>query len=239
MDKKEWIAVLVGVCLLGAGVMAAQAGPTPAGGGAVDPANFTNPVANPYYPLQPGQVSILRGQDRGQVFNERIRVTAMTRVIQGVTTTVVRDKLWENGYLAERTWDWYAADNSGNVWYFGEDTESLDEQGNVVSTHGSWEAGVDGAVAGIIMPADPKPTDAYRQELYKGEAEDQAWIVQNHASRTVPYGQLDNLVHSFEWTRLEPKVMVEKFFAPGLGLVYENIAAGGVESLELVDFIAP
>lgn len=238
MDKK-WIAMAVGACLLGAGVMAAQADTPLAGVAPIDPAGFTSPVENPYYPLQPGQVSILRGQEEGQVFFERVKVTDRTKVIQGVTTTVIRDLLWENGSLAERTSDWYAADNAGNVWYFGEDTETLNQHGQVTGTHGSWEAGVDGAVAGIIMPADPQVTDAYRQEFYKGEAEDQAWIVQTAASKHVPYGKLNHLVRSFEWNRLEPKVMVEKFFAPGLGLVYENVIAGGVESLELVDFIAP
>ena len=87
------------------------------------------------------------------------------------------------------------------------------------------------------MPADPRPTDAYRQEYYRGEAEDQAWITQRFAERTVPYGHLEDLVRSFEWNRLEPRVVVQKFFAPGLGLVYERVVAGGVESLELVDFI--
>lgn len=237
MDKR-WIATGVGMSLLVAGIVGAQAR-APRVPDGIDPGNFTSPAANPYYPLEPGMVSILRGEDQGQRFFERIKVTANTKVIQGVTTTVIRDRLWENGYLAEETLDWYAADNDGTVWYFGEDTATYDEQGNVLSTHGSWEAGVDGAVAGIIMPADPKPTDAYRQEFYSGEAEDQAWIVQNHASKTVPYGHLDQLVRSFEWARLEPKAMVEKFFAPGLGLIYENKIAGGVESLELVKIIAP
>jgi hypothetical protein len=168
-----------------------------------------------------------------------VKVTDRTKVIQGVSTTVVRDLLWEDGSLAERTLDWYAADNEGNVWYFGEDTATIDRHGNVIDTEGSWEAGVDGAVAGIIMPADPRPTDATRQEFYRGEAEDQGWIVQRNAERTVPYGHLTNLVRSFEWSRLEPRVVVQKFFAPRLGLAYERVVAGGVESLELVRFTSP
>jgi hypothetical protein len=237
MDRR-WIAVAVGVCLLGAGVMASQAS-APSVATATDPANFTDPVENAYFPLQPGQVSILRGQEEGEALFERFKVTDKTKVIDGVTTTVVRDLLWKSGYLAERTLDWYASDNDGNVWYFGEDTATLNQHGQVTGTSGSWESGVDGAVAGIIMPADPKPTDAFRQEFYKGEAEDQAWLVQTAASKEVPYGHLDHLVRSFEWTRLEPKVMSEKLFAPDLGLVYENDIAGGAETLELVDFITP
>jgi hypothetical protein len=238
MDKKRWIAMALGACVLAAGALAAQAGAPQATGGGIDPADFTDPVPNPYYPMEPGQVSVLRGRDQGQAFFEKVRVTDRTKKIQGVTTTVIRDLLWEDGYLAERTWDWYAADNAGNVWYFGEATQTLDEQGNVTGTHGSWRAGVDGAVAGIIMPADPRVSDAYRQEFYEGEAEDQGWIVQIAAKKEVRYGRLDHLVRSFEWSRLEPKVMVEKLFAPGLGLVYENVIAGGVESLELVRFTA-
>lgn len=239
--NRKWIAMTVGICMIGAGVIAANASGDRAELAVVDPidpANFTTPVENPYYPLRPGQVSVLGGQEDGVAFSERVTVTARTKIIQGVTTTVVKDLLWENGHLAERTLDWYAADNEGNVWYFGEDTETLDQQGQVTSTDGSWEAGIDGAIAGIIMPADPRPTDAYRQEFYKGEAEDQGWIVQRNAERKVPYGNLDHLVRSLEWSRLEPQVVVQKFFAPDLGLVYERVVAGGVESLQLVDFTA-
>jgi hypothetical protein len=232
---KRWIAIVLGLSLLFAGSVGAQGG-TPRVVDPIDPANFTSPVDNTYFPLEVGQVSVLRGQEDGERFFERVTVTDRTRVIQGVTTTVVRDLLWENGRLAERTRDWYAGDNDGNVWYFGEATATIDRHGNVIDTHGSWEAGVDGAVAGIIMPAHPRPTDAYRQEFYRGEAEDQGWIVQRNAERTVPYGHLKNLVRSFEWSRLEPRVVVQKFFAPGLGLAYERVVAGGVESLELVRF---
>jgi len=163
MDRKR-TAVAVGACLLAVGVMAANAR-TPRIVDPIDPSDFDAPVANPYFPLEVGQVSIMRGEEAGVRFFERIRVTADTKVIQGVTTIVVVDRLWEDGELAERTSDWYAPDDQGTVWYFGEYTESI-EHGQVVDTEGSWEAGVDGAVAGIIMPADPRPTDAYRQEYF-------------------------------------------------------------------------
>jgi hypothetical protein len=109
----------------------------------------------------------------------------------------------------------------------------------VESTEGSWEAGVDGAVPGIIMPADPRPTDAYRQELYRGHAEDQAWIVQRHGVAHVPYGDFTHVVRSFEWSRLEPHVLSEKLYAPGLGIVRERSIAGGQELLFLVDVRTP
>ncbi|ABL81460.1 MULTISPECIES: hypothetical protein [unclassified Nocardioides] len=202
---------------------------------AVAPAQFDRPQQNEYFPLEPGTVTRYRGTDEGDRFVERVRVTHRTKRIQGVTTTVVRDTLRRaDGSLAEQTSDWYAADNDGNVWYFGEATATYDRSGRLESREGSWRAGVDGAVAGLIMPAEPRPTDAYRQEFLRGEAEDQAWIVQRNASTTVPYGTLHHLVRSFEWTRLEKPVLSLKLYAPGLGIVREKDMSGGSESFVLV-----
>jgi hypothetical protein len=236
--KMRWIAMMGLASVLAASVLAAGVGAKSRAadaGTAIDPADFTTPVQNPYFPLERGTVSIYRGTEDGGRLRERLAITDRTKVIQGVTTTVVNDVLHVNGLLAEKTVDWYAADNDGNVWYFGEATAVYDEQGNVTSTEGSWQAGVHGGVAGTIMPAHPKPTDAYRQELFRGHAEDQAWITQNNAKIEVPYGALDRVVRSFEWTRLEPDVVAQKFYAPGLGIVREQDVAGGTELLELVD----
>jgi len=203
--------------------------------GTVDPGHFTHPQQNRYFPLEPGTLSRFRGTEDGARYNERVLVTHRTRRIQGVTTIVVRDILPRaDGSLAERTHDWYAADNHGNVWYFGEGTATYDKHGRVESREGSWQAGVDGAVAGTIMPANPQPTDAYRQELYRGHAEDQAWIVQRHLATTVPYGRLHHVVRSFEWTRLEKNVLSLKLYAPHLGIVRERDMSGGTESFALV-----
>jgi hypothetical protein len=234
----RWIAVIALSAVLAASVLAVSVGAkthAAAGRPGVDPADFTAPVENPYFPLEPGTVSIYRGTEDTDRLRERLAITDQTKVIQGVTTTVVHDVLHKNGLLAEKTVDWYAADNDGNVWYFGEATAVYDEQGNVTSTEGSWQAGVHGAVAGTIMPAHPKPTDAYRQELLRGHAEDQAWITQNRAKVEVAYGALDHVVRSFEWTRLESDVVSQKFYAPGLGIVREQDVASGTELLELVD----
>lgn len=236
--KTRWIATIGLVTVLAGGSLAsgvrAQTPETDTRA-AVDPADFRAPVQNPFFPLEPGTVSIYRGTEDGNRLRERLAITNRRKVIQGVTTTVVNDVLHTNGLLAEKTVDWYAADNDGNVWYFGEATATYDEQGHVISTEGSWQAGVDEAVAGMIMPAQPKPTDAYRQELFRGHAEDQAWITQNNARIAVPYGTLDGVVRSFEWTRLEPRVLAQKFYAPGLGIVREQDVAGGTELLELVE----
>lgn len=199
-----------------------------------DPADFDDPLPNEYFPLEPGWTATLHGTEDGERLVEHVVVTDRTKVIQGITTTVVRDVIRHRGALVERTADWYAADDTGTVWYFGERTAEYDEHGDVISTKGSWEAGVDGAVAGIIMPADPRPTDAYRQEYYKGEAEDQGWVVERGISLRVPYGRVDHAVRTFEWSRTEPDVMVGKLFAPGLGIVLEYTLAGGNETLELV-----
>jgi hypothetical protein len=210
--------------------------PALASTGGINPADFTNPVPNPYFPLKVGTVSRYLGSDGPQKLREQVTVTHWTKKIQGVTTTVIFDVLHraDDGSLAEKTWDWYADDNAGNAWYFGERTATYTRSGHVSSREGTWQAGVNGAVAGTIMPANPHPTDAYRQEFYAGHAEDQAWIVQRTAHVSVPHRHLDHVVRSFEWTRLEPDVLSLKFYARGLGIVLERDVAGGSEIFRLV-----
>jgi hypothetical protein len=236
MSRSAAVAAAAAAVAMAAGVAVVTVVPGSAGAtAAVDPADFTSPRANPYFPLKPGTVTRLRGSDEGERFTERVKVTARTRTIQGVATRVVRDVVRRvDGTLAERTVDWYAADNDGNVWYFGERTATFDETGHLESREGSWRAGVDGAVAGRIMPADPRPTDAYRLEFYRGHAEDQAWVVQRHARTHVPYGRLHDVVRTFEWSRLERRVVSVKLYAPGLGIVKERDVAGGDEVFVLV-----
>lgn len=230
------IASLTVSMLAGSGVDAGEgAGP----GTRPGPAGFDDPLPNEYFPLEPGWAATLHGTEDGERLVERVVVTDRTKVVQGITTTVIRDVIRHKGVLVEKTVDWYAADDTGTVWYFGEKTAEYDDEGDVISTRGSWEAGVDGAVAGIIMPADPRPTDAYRQEFDKGEAEDQGWVVERGISLRVPYGRVDHAVRTFEWSRTEPDVMVGKLFAPGLGIVLEYTLAGGNETLELVRVNAP
>jgi hypothetical protein len=209
---------------------AADAGGT----AAARPPRFNNPVANPYYPITPGLVTRLHGTDDGEQFHEVVHVTHRTKAIQGVQTTVVVDVLRRaDGTLAERTHDWYADDNDGNVWYFGERTATYDRHGHVKSRAGSWEAGVDGATAGTIMPADPRATDAYRQEYLRGQAEDQAWLVQRGKSVRVPAGRFGHVLKSLEWSRLEPGVVSVKLYAPGVGIILEDDLAGGTETFRL------
>jgi hypothetical protein len=242
--KPTHLAVLAAALTCAGGLTVASAatgqGATRAGAAAVDPSSFDQPVANDYFPLEPGTVTRYRGTEDGEVFHERVVVTSRTKVIQGVTTTVVRDVVRRtDGSLAESTRDWYAADDAGNVWYFGEATATYDDDGHVESREGSWQAGVDGAVAGTIMPADPSPTDAFRQEFLRGEAEDQAWVVQRGVTATVPFGSLHDVVRTFEWSRLEKGVVSEKLYAPGVGIVRERDVSGGDETFVLVSVDHP
>jgi hypothetical protein len=200
-----------------------------------DPSRFKHPQDNPFFPLTPGLVTKLRGTDGAEKFLQTVKVTSHTKTILGVETTVFRDVVRRpDGSLAEATDDWYAADKDGNVWYFGEDTATYDEHGKLESREGSWRAGVDGAEAGIIMPADPQPGDASRMEFAKGEAEDQAWVVQRLPFVDTLGGRYDDIVRTLEWSRLEPKVISMKFYARGLGIVEERDAAGGDEHFWLV-----
>jgi hypothetical protein len=198
-------------------------------------AAFDHPTQNPYYPLVAGTVSRYRGTSDGERFEETVVVTHRHRTVEGVRTTVVRDVLRRlDGTVAERTHDWYAPDQHGNVWYFGEATATYDASGALESREGSWLAGEHGAEAGLIMPAHPRVSDAYRQEFRAGHAEDQAWIVQRGLTVRLPYGTVGHVIRSFEWTRLEPGVLSAKFYGRGLGIVRERDLAGGDEAFTLV-----
>jgi hypothetical protein len=189
----------------------------------IDPVDFTTTIDNQYFPLKPGTTFDYDGGAERDEFT----VTSDTKKVMGVECVVVNDKAWENGKLIEQTYDWFAQDKEGNVWYFGEDTKEY-ENGKVTSTKGSWEAGVDGAKPGIIMQADPKVGESYRQEYYEGEAEDMAKVLSLNESLTVPYGSFDDVLVTKEWTPLEPSYHEHKYYARGVGQVY----GGG---LELVD----
>jgi hypothetical protein len=202
--------------------------------GAVDPANFVATVDNPYYPLPVGRVMVYRGTREGVAQTDTVTVTSDTKVIEGVHVVVVRDVATDNHQRTlEATMDWFAQDTQGNVWYFGEDTKAYDPDGTV-DTSGSWTAGVDGATPGLIMEAHPKVPDAYRQEYLKGQAEDTAWIVATGGSATVGYGTVHDTVRSLEVTVLEPDVVDEKIYAPGLGIVSERSLTGPTEVATLI-----
>jgi hypothetical protein len=159
-------------------------------------------------------------------------------VILGITTRVVTDQVFVDGEVKEDTVDWYASDNFGNVWYFGEETAEY-ENGEVTSTEGSWEAGVDGALPGIIMLADPRVGDTYRQEFYAGEAEDVAKVYARDESITVPKDSYTLVLVTEDWSLLTPDVHERKWYAPGVGVVFEETIQGGSGTLSLVDLTRP
>jgi hypothetical protein len=204
----------------------------------IDPADFVPVIDNPLFPLKPGTVFRLRGVTKDGVERETIKVTSRTKEVLGVSTTVVIDEVLMDGELHELTEDWYAQDRAGNVWYFGEATAEY-EGGKIVSTDGSWKAGVDGAQPGIIMSADPQISDSFRQEYYPGEAEDMFWVVEMGGSHTVPFGSFRDVVQVLEWTPLEPNVVVQKIYAPGTGLIAERALSGGTEVVELLSVTYP
>ena len=216
----------------------ALASPSP-GPGVIDPANFTTTIDNRFFPLLPGTTFTYEGTEDGEKLLETFEVTTETKVVDGVTCVVIRDNLKVAGVLEERTIDWYAQDRDGNVWYFGEDTATLDEQGNVTGTSGTWTAGVDGALPGIFMPADPVVGYAGEQEIYVGTAEDRFVVILANASVKVKLGSYANALVTLEWTVLEPDVLSEKAYVPGIGQVKEFDVAGGTEFLQLTRLATP
>jgi hypothetical protein len=200
------------------------------------PGDFVAVVDNPYMPWIPGSKAVFEGVSDGQRERNVVAVTDRTKVVMGVTTTVVHDQVFSaNGELAENTYDWYAQDSAGNVWYFGEDTAEL-ANGKVTSTHGSWEAGVDGALPGVVMLAQPTVGEAYHQEFRRGEAEDQGKVIALDDTVTVPYGPFDSVLVTADTTPVEPQVLEHKFYAPGIGVVMERVLSGGQEVSRLVSF---
>jgi len=195
------------------------------------------PIDNPYLPLPPGSRWVYRETAAdGSKQRVVVKVTHRTRLIaNGVTARVVRDTATENGKVIEDTFDWYAQDGRGNVWYLGEDTKEY-ENGKVVSTKGSWEAGVDGATAGIVMPARPRVGMSYRQEYYRGHAEDRAKILSLGEQAEVPFGHFDRVLLTKEWNPLEPKVLEYKLYARGVGPVLALTISGGSDREELLRF---
>ncbi|HEX9977521.1 MAG TPA: hypothetical protein VGB41_02735 [Acidimicrobiia bacterium] len=193
--------------------------------------DFVATIDNPYLPLIPGSSWVYEGD------GEHIEVSVLTetRVVMGITATVVRDTVTEDGEVTEDTYDWYAQDTAGNVWYLGEDT-TMFENGAAVSHEGSWEAGVDGALPGIAMEAAPAPGDSYRQEFWPGHAEDLAQVVGFGGTATTPSGDYTDLLITIEWTPLSPDEIEQKYYALGVGQVYEKVIRGNAAESLLTEF---
>ena len=227
----------LGAITLG-GVLAGSTGPAEAQPAAtartgLDPSSFGSVIDNPYYPLPVGRKLIYTGVKDGQTQVDTVTVTTETKVILGITATVVSDIAMHDNSVLEKTFDWFAQDDQGNVWYLGEDTKHYLPHGKV-DTSGSWEAGVNGAQPGIIMEAHPQIPDSYRQEFLAGEAEDTACVVATTGTVTVPYGKIRNALTTLEATAIEPGAYDEKVYGPGVGIVREQALTGDPEYATLV-----
>ena len=201
-----------------------------------DPDNFVRVVDNRFFPLRPGTRFTYRGEEDGETEINVTRVTNDRKNILGISATVVLDRVFVHGELKEKTFDWYAQDREGNVWYLGEDTREY-ENGRVVSTAGSFQAGKNGARAGIIMLAHPQVGDGYHQEFARGIAEDQAWVVAKGLDITVPYGTFHNCLRTVEFTRLEPGIKEAKLNCPGVGFVKARSVEGPSTHLVLTNIV--
>ena len=202
----------------------------------LDPADFVDVVDNPYLPLIPGTTWVYEGEDDGEAERVEVEVLDKTRQIQGITATVVRDTVYVDGELAEDTYDWYAQDTDGNVWYLGEDSHEY-EDGEAVNAEGSWEYGKDGALPGIVMLAHPEVGDAYRQEYYPGHAEDLAEVLRTDETKAIGIGDYADVVVTQDWNPLEPDVVEQKSYARGVGLILEEKVEGGDGTIELIERI--
>jgi hypothetical protein len=202
---------------------------------AIDPDDFVGSIDNSYLPLIPGSRWVYEGRSGGDTERTEVVVTEDRRTVMGIEVTVVRDTVSADGELLEDTFDWFAQDRQGNVWYFGEASNEY-EPGGAVSTDGSWEAGVSGALPGIVMPAQPRVGFAYRQEYLEGEAEDMGQVIGVGRRTSVALGDFDGVVVTRDWNPLEPSVIEEKHYAPGVGLVLEQRTEGGRERAELIEY---
>jgi hypothetical protein len=198
----------------------------------IDPANFAGAIDNPYFPLVPGTRFNYQTPTEEGIEQVAVSVTHSTKVILGVTCVVVHEVATMNGNILEDTWDWYAQDNEDSVWYFGEDTKKYED--GEVSTEGSWEGGVNGALPGIIVKAHPVVGDTYRQEYLPGVAEDMAEVLGVDEFATVPYGSFSHCIRTKDWSEMEPEVVENKLFAPGVGQILAEVVTGETEREALV-----
>jgi hypothetical protein len=203
----------------------------------IHPSGFSADVTNRWFPLRPGTTYLYAGTKDGKQALDAFQVSSATKRVDGVLTRVVNDRLFLDGVLEERTTDYYAQDRCGNVWYFGEDTATLDSNGNVTGRSGSFLAGVNGAQPGVYVQARPQIGRWLRQEWYQGQAEDRFKALSTSAQVAVRYGHFSHALLTEERTDLEPGVIDNKYAVSGIGVVKELAVAGDTEILELVDVL--
>lgn len=223
MKHIAWITIVVAVCALSCKKDKTRQ-PDTTYNPEILSTNFSNStsITNPYFPLETGKKFIYEGQTENGLERSETHILPTTRNIMGIACVVVSDRVWINGKLAEDTDDWYAQDNSGNVWYMGEYSTEYNTDGSVKDHEGSWEAGVDGAKPGIQMLAEPKVGMAYRQEYDFDNAEDEAKVLEIGKIVNIAFGSFTNCVKIEEWTDLEPGSTSYKIYAPNIGLIQDG-----------------
>jgi hypothetical protein len=225
-----FVGAIVGILVLGARAVRGRAPPRSPSFRSGD---FVSRIDNKYFPLRPGTTFLFGGSEEGKARRVSVFVTHKTKMILGIRATVVLDQVLAGGKPEEKTFDWYAQDKHGNVWYLGEDSSDF-VNGKWVRSDGSWEAGVKGAKPGIVMMANPRVGVVYRQEYYAGHAEDMAKVLSRNRSVTVAYGSFEHALETSEWTPLERGVLERKYYVKGVGNVRTVMVKGGSEEEHLV-----
>lgn len=199
----------------------------------INPARFSVVVNNPYFTLTPGTTYTYKSQGPDGAEINKVMVTNRTKKVMGVATRVVWDRVWLDNQLSEETFDWYAQDEAGNVWYFGEDSKEY-EKGKAASAKGSWEAGVQGAQPGIVMQANARPGKPYRQEYRKGEAEDMGQVLSVNQTVKAPYGSFNDCIKTKDWSAIESGSVEHKYYSKAVGNVVLETENGDRKRVALV-----
>ena len=202
----------------------------------LNPADFSTTIDNPYWPMPVGRTwHVHVTNPEGESFQETITVENRTkRIADGVTARVVHDVVYDQGKPVEITDDWYAQDKDGNIWYFGEDTAEFHD--GKKDTSGSFEAGANGADAGIAMPADPYVGETYREEYYKGHAEDRSTVLALNQQVEAAVGHFTDAVLTDDQSPIEPTVSEYKLYAKGVGPVVAVSVSGESEREDLISY---
>jgi hypothetical protein len=201
----------------------------------LDPSDFTTNIDNTYWPMHPGNHWVYREVENGEAQRVDVTVTNRTKMLGGIEARVVHDRVSRNGETLENTYDWYAQDAQGNLWYLGEDTAEY-ENGKLKTKEGSWAYGVDGAQPGVIVPAHPKQGTKYREEYYAGHAEDAAEVLNVGSQVQVPFGRFRDALLTRNFSSIEPTVEEMKLYAKGVGPVMELLVSGGSGRTELLSY---
>jgi hypothetical protein len=199
---------------------------------AVAASELSNEITNALFPAPVGARWVYEATTPDGLEHIEVTVLADEKQVWGADVRVVRDTVWVDDEMVEDTWDWYAQDPDGHVWYMGEETYEY-EGGVVVCECGAWESGVDGALPGVIMLADPLVGDTYRQEFYEGEAEDYAEVLSLDAAVDVPAGSFTGCLETRDRSAIDPELDERKYYCPGVG---NTLVIEGDVRVELMEY---